>query len=100
MERAPRFPKQLIERLPALCLRHAFKLNGQTLQQAFPIPCPSGRDSRDDHLDMRRQLRREPGRIPRRIARGQLIESVDEENCGCSGVATISRSLSAFSSCA
>src|ERR1035438_5455103 len=35
---------------------------------------------RERHLDMWRQLRREPSHVPRRIAGSQLVESIDEKN--------------------
>ena len=50
-----RFAQQLIKRLAAFRLGHAFESNRQTSRQ--PLSIVSGRD---DHLDMRRQLWREP----------------------------------------
>ena len=70
-KRATSFPEPLVERLPAFRLRHGFELD----QQPSHVVC-----GRDDNLDTWRQLLREPGRLPRRVAGGQLIENIDEEN--------------------
>lgn len=76
------FVKQLCERLPAFRLRHAFELDKQPAFRPAgqAEACPHLVGGRDDHLDVGRQLRREPGYFPRRVGGGQLIESVDEEN--------------------
>ena len=71
LESAPRIPEPLVQGLAPFRPAHRLELD----EHPCHILC-----GRNDHLDVRRQLLREPSHEPCRIGAEKLIGSVDEEN--------------------